>query len=60
MNEIPVEQLEEELARLIQQQAEFVEMRSLGGATDSEILEYEVRQEMVQEICDRLRRHTGA
>jgi hypothetical protein len=59
MNEIPVEQLEEELARLIQKQAEFVEMRSLGGATDSEILEYEVRQEMVQEICDRLRRSTG-
>lgn len=51
MRDIRAEKLETELAELLKRQAEFVESRSLGGATDSEILEYEVRQEVVKQIC---------
>ena len=54
MSDIRVEKLHAELAKLVTKQAEFVESQSLGGATDSEILEYEIRQEIVQEICDQL------
>ena len=28
--------------------------RSAGAATDTELVEYEIRQEIVHEICDRL------
>lgn len=54
MKEIRAQQLETELSELLKKQVEFVESRSLGGATDSEILEYEVRQEIVKQICDEL------
>ncbi len=54
MGDICVEKLKAELAGLLKKQAEFMESRALGGATDSEILEYEVRQEIVKEICDQL------
>lgn len=54
MKEIRAQQLETELSELLKKQVEFVESRCLGGATDSEILEYEVRQEIVKQICDEL------
>ena len=54
MGDICVEKLKAELAVLLKKQEEFMELRALGGATDSEILEYEVRQEIVKEICDQL------
>ena len=54
MKKIFTEELEAELGKLLKKQAEFLESRSLGGATDNEILEYEVRQEIVKEICDQL------
>ncbi len=49
-----VQELRSELNHLLQKQAEFVESKSLGGATDSEVLEYEIRQEIIGEICDQL------
>jgi hypothetical protein len=54
MRDDRVEKLETELAELLKKQAEFVESRSLQGATDSEIIEYEVRQEIVKEMCNQL------
>ena len=60
MNDIRVEELESELTELLRKQAEFLELRSLGGATDSEILEYEIRQEIVEQICDQLARSARA
>jgi hypothetical protein len=59
MKDIRAEQLEAELSELLKKQAEFVESRSLGGAADSEILEYEVRQEIVKQMCDELGHSTG-
>ena len=58
MEDISVERLEAELAELLKKQAEFLESRSLGGASDSELLEYEVRQEVVEQICKQLA-HSG-
>ena len=60
MNDIRVEELEAELTELLKKQAEFLELHSFGGATDSEILEYEIRQEIVEQICDQLARSTRA
>ena len=54
MKDIRAVELEAELAELLKRQAEFVESHSLGGATDNEILEYEVRQEIAKQICDQL------
>lgn len=58
MNEIRIDKLESELAELLRKQSEFLESHSLGGATDSEILEYEVRQEIVEHICEQLAHST--
>jgi hypothetical protein len=54
MGDIREERLKSELAELLKKQTVFMESRSLGGATDSEILEYELRQEIVKQICDEL------
>lgn len=54
MGDIRAEQLRAELAELLKKQSDFMESRALGGATDSELLEFEVRQEIVKEICDQL------
>jgi hypothetical protein len=49
-----VEELRAELNQLLKKQTEVLESRTFGGATDTELLEYEVRQEIIQEICDQL------
>ena len=54
MGDIRSEKLKAELAELLLKQTEFLESRSLGGASDGEILEYELRQEIVKQICDEL------
>jgi hypothetical protein len=59
MKDIRPEKLEAELAELLKKQAEFLESRSLRGATDSEILEFEVRQEIVKQICGELGHSIG-
>lgn len=54
MKKIRTQELEAELSELLKKQAEFLDSRSLGGASDSELLEYEIRQEIVKQICDQL------
>jgi hypothetical protein len=54
MENCRVEALRAELAQLLKKQGEFLETRSLGGASDSELLEYEIRQEIICEMCDQL------
>jgi hypothetical protein len=49
-----VEELRAELDQLLKQQTEVLESRSFGAATDTEILEYEIRQEIIHEICKEL------
>ena len=46
--------LRDELNQLLRKQAELLESRSLGTATDSDLLEYEIRQEMIHEMCNQL------
>jgi hypothetical protein len=48
------EALREELGQLLRKQTEVLESRTLGSATDTEILEYEIRQEIIHEMCNQL------
>ena len=45
------EELRIELTRLLQKQHEVLESRMLGSATDDELLEYEIRQEIIHDLC---------
>jgi hypothetical protein len=49
-----VDELRSELIQLLKKQAEVLESQSFGAATDTELLEYELRQEIVHEICNQL------
>jgi hypothetical protein len=49
-----IEELRTELNQLLKKQTKVLESRTFGGATDTELLEYEIRQEIIQEICDQL------
>jgi len=54
MNNDRAEALREELAQLLRKQAEVLESRTFGGASDTEILEYEIRQEIIHEMRNQL------
>jgi hypothetical protein len=49
-----IEALRSELDQLLRKQADVLEARSLGTASESELLEYELRQEVIHEMCNRL------
>jgi len=53
-----IEELRAELRELLKKQANVLESRSFGTATDTELLEYEIRQEIVHEICAQLAHST--
>jgi len=54
MEEHRIEELRAELAELLRRQNEVLESRMLGCASDGELLEYEIRQEIVHQLCDQL------
>ena len=54
------EELRAELAQLLRKQNHLLESRTFGSATDAEILEYELRQEVIHEICRRLANSAAA
>jgi hypothetical protein len=54
MENYRVDKLRAELNQLLKKQSQVLESRSLGSATDTELLEYEIRQEIVHEICNEL------
>jgi hypothetical protein len=54
MEDYRVEELRAELNQLLTKQSEVLESRSFGAATDTEILEYEIRQEVIHQICNEL------
>lgn len=54
MENYRTEELRAELNQLLNKQAEVLESRRLGAATETEVLEYELRQEVVHEICNQL------
>jgi hypothetical protein len=39
---------------LLKKQAEVLELRRLGAATETELLEFELRQEAIHELCNQL------
>jgi hypothetical protein len=39
---------------LLKKQAEVLELRRLGAATETELLEYDLRQETIHELCNQL------
>jgi hypothetical protein len=49
-----VDELRAQLNLLLKKQAQVLESRTLGAATDTELLEYEIRQEIVHELCNQL------
>ena len=54
-----VDELRAEVSRLLEKQSEVLEARTFGAATDTEILEYEIRREVIQEICEQLANATS-
>jgi hypothetical protein len=46
------EELRIELNTLLRKQHEVLESRMLGTASESELLEYEIRQEIIHELCN--------
>jgi hypothetical protein len=55
-----LEELRAELNHLLKKQAEVLESRAFGAANDGEILEYEIRQEVIHEICNQLANSAAA
>lgn len=58
MEEHHVEEMRRELDELLRKQREVLDSRMLGCATDGELLEYEIRQEVVHQLCNELA-HSG-
>ena len=46
------EKLRLELNELLNKQHEVLESRVLGTASDDDLLEYEIRQEIIHELCN--------
>ena len=55
-----IEELRAELDLLLKKQPEVLELRTFGGASDADILEYEIRQEVIHEICTQLANSAAA
>lgn len=60
MESYRVDELRAELNQLLRKQVEVLEARSLGTATDTDLLEYEIRQEIIHEMCNQLVRSISA
>lgn len=46
------EEMRLELNALLRKQHDVLESRMLGTATDDDLLEYEIRQEVIHELCN--------
>jgi hypothetical protein len=54
MENYRADELRAELDQLLKKQAEVLQSRTFGTASDTDLLEYEVRQEIVHELCNEL------
>jgi hypothetical protein len=52
MRYYPSEQLRFELQQLLRKQREVLDSRMFGTASDDDLLEYEVRQDIIHELCN--------
>jgi len=48
------QELRGEIDRLLRQQAKFLESRKFGMATEPELIGYEIRQDMIRELWEKL------
>jgi hypothetical protein len=55
-----IEQMRSELDHLLKKQCEILKSREFGVASDAEILEYEIRQEIIHEMCNELANSAAA
>lgn len=55
-----LEALRSELNNLLQKQSETLQARMSGAVSDAEILEYDLRQELISEIQNKLSRAAAA
>lgn len=60
MENYRAEELRAVLNQLLRKQTGVLESRSFGAATDAEILEFEIRQEIIHKICNELANSTAA
>jgi len=49
-----IDDLRSALDLLLKKQAEVLELRRLGAATETELVEFELRQETIHELCNQL------
>jgi len=56
----PMETLRLELMELLQKEAELLNARALGSATDGDVIDYELRQEVINDICQQLAKSSAA
>ena len=52
MRPYPSERLRAELNYLLRKQREVLESRMLGTASEDDLLEYDVRQQIIHELCN--------
>jgi hypothetical protein len=55
-----IDELRTELKQLVQKQSETLNARVFGGVSDTELIEYDLRQEVINEIQRRLARSAAA
>jgi hypothetical protein len=55
-----IEQMRLELNELLHKQRDVLESRMLGTASDDDLLEYEIRQEVIHELCNVLSQSAAA
>ena len=55
-----IDELRSELVQLLKKQSETMQARAFGGVSDAEILEYDIREEIINEIEERLARSAAA
>lgn len=55
-----IEEMRFELNELLHKQREVLESRMLGTASDDDLLEYEIRQEIIHELCNVLSQSAAA
>ena len=52
------EAMRNELKQLVKKQTEFLEPQTFGGASHTDLLEYERRQEIIHDLCEQLEHST--
>ncbi len=60
MDEVNTHELRLELDALLRKQREVLDSRMLGTASDDDLLEYELRQEIIHELCNILSHSAAA